>query len=293
MKKFLTMIVLCSVICAMFVLSMSVSATEEQLTTLSDSTHISPEVVSALNVLETDKVLKVFNIPFVYAIQDADTITEIMNSSHFQQTLYAVTSKDGQTKIFDVSSQYVVTQLMDTVIDVSEAHTGTAIKRVDEDIEILSLYYLWGESNHQGIAILYETNLGDFVYYRFGGEYLMPFEEFVLLMDSVYAEMGPSVPPGGSYIDPASIYDLNRFDLNSESFAPLSNAGNVNVNQNDNKSDNNGVVNQGFENNSNLANPSESPKPLNMILWIGIPCVVILMALGLVLGYKKIQNSRP
>ena len=287
MKKFFKMIVLCSVICAMFVLSMSAFATEEQLISVSDSMHISPEVLSALNALETDKILKVFNIPFVYAMQDADTITGIMNSSHLQQTLYAVTSTDGQTKIFDVSSQYVVTQLIDTAIDVSEAHTGTAIKRVDEDIEISSLYYLWGESNYQGVAILYETNLGDFVYYRFSGEYLMPFDEFVLLMDSIYAEMGPSVPPGG-YIDPASIYDLKRFDLNSESFAPHSNASNVDINQNDNKPDNNGVVNQGVTNNSNGGSQSiETQNSTNMFWWIGVPCIIVLLIVGMIFGVKR------
>lgn len=255
-----------------FSMSLNVSAA------VTDSNTISSEVLTALNVSEEDKVLKIFNIPIVFAFQEHDTVTDALNSDYLDQIGYTVTSKDGQTKFYNVLSRDNVVEFSIYPPDVSEVYQETAIKRISEDIQISSMYYLWGETNHQGYAIVYETNLGDFVYYEFIGSYLMPLSEFIALMREIFSHMGPDVPPGG-VIAPDQVYDMSFFDLNSDSFAPLSHTGNTNESP---------VGDSETETLESEELTEEPSKPTGKYLWIIIAsAVAIAAAIGLVIYLVK------
>lgn len=287
MKKILLLLLILLMTSAMV---LNISAAEGK-SKENDSNVVLESTKTELGVFNDEQVQAIYNIPLRYAFTKYNNIDDILSSDLVLDVVYRITSENKSTvhkvKRNDRYEEIDATPLVNVKAISAFQNLGT-IKVLTKDIKVENIYYLTGEAHYEGTAVYYVTDKGDFVYYTHydldNGEYLFPVSDFCKYQKAISASIDPNLDGG---IDISSVWDLSVYDINSDTFAPLSNVGNADIDQNDNKSDNNGVVNQGVANNSNLAIPSESSKPLNTILWIGVPCVVILMAVGMVFGVNR------
>lgn len=180
---------------------------------------IDDSIQSALKVKRGDTVIRVYNVPVVFAFKDYNNIEEILKSNHIRIPVYVVMRDDELISAYTVDENMKVTdqELENSLFTAERATVWNLInhvveKKLSKGTNILDVYYLWGGTNHQGSALYYKTDKGDFVYYTFGGQYLFPASDFFAFMKAVYETMGPDTPPGEPDIE--SVWDLSKYEVN-------------------------------------------------------------------------------
>ena len=97
---------------------------------------------------------------------------------------------------------------------VNAAFTSEVSQYIAPDVIVYNTYYLDNESSHQGTAVYYKTNKGDFIYYNYYeiGEKLFPVEAFC-----AYQRAKPTGDLIGE-TDASESWDLSAYDFRSDSF---------------------------------------------------------------------------
>ncbi len=240
------------------------------------SKYVSKEILNILDTEGSNNVVKIYNIPIVYAFSEYGGIDEIMKSKHVLQTLYAIVSNKNVLSVQSITDDMKSVKMNDEQY-ICDAETLSAflnqkgLDKISSDITVKNVYYLWGESNHQGTALYYETNKGDYVYYKYyltgGKEYLFPAADLFELMKAVYGKMDADTPPGG--INIGGVWDLSPYDINANTFnrnakIPIGNDNAVTASDNTNK----------------------------YLLWGGISLCIVLLAVGLVFGGIYLRKKK-
>ena len=166
---------------------------------------VDDSIKASIGAADGQTVIRIHNIPIVYAFDAYDSIEEILKSDDILATYYAVTDGSEIVSVHrDLNGELY---LMDDSLILNDSKTrdvlisGGVSEMLPRNATVLDVYYLWGESNHQGYALYYKTNVGDFVYYEYHleGETKTFFSanEFFDLMKSYCATLSPDTPPGG------------------------------------------------------------------------------------------------
>lgn len=166
---------------------------------------VDDSIKASIGAADGQTVIRIHNIPIVYAFDAYDSIEEILKSDDVLATYYAVTDGSEIVSVHrDLNGELY---LMDDSLILNDSKTrdvlisGGVSEMLPRNASVLDVYYLWGESNHQGSALYYKTNVGDFVYYEYHltGETKTFFSanEFFDLMKSYCATLSPDTPPGG------------------------------------------------------------------------------------------------
>ena len=167
---------------------------------------INDSIKASIGATDGQTVIRIHNIPIVYAFDAYDSIEEILKSDDILATYYAVTDGSEIISVYrDLNGELY---LMDDSLILNDSKTrdvlisGGVSEMLPRNAIVLDVYYLWGESNHQGSALYYKTNIGDFVYYEYHltGETKTFFSanEFFDLMKSYCATLSPDTPPGNA-----------------------------------------------------------------------------------------------
>ena len=167
---------------------------------------IDDSIKASIGATDGQTVIRIHHLPIVYAFDAYDSIEEILKSDDILATYYAVTDGSEIISVYnDVDGEF---HLMDNSMILNDSRTRDVLMNRDvldmlpQNASVLDVYYLCGESNHQGSALYYKTNIGDFVYYEYhlAGETKTFFSanEFFDLMKSYCATLSPDTPPGNA-----------------------------------------------------------------------------------------------
>ena len=218
-------------LCTLWALSISVYAavveSENDPTnmTISEfrSSYTDPVILELLGVDSSDNVVKMYNISVVDAFHDYRSITDVLSSEYYNQILYVVVTDNKEPTVYFAKprkgEEIPVKAHDDNLVqskDLSAYFDETLIKSISPNITVYNVYYIWSVPDREGISIYYETDLGDFVYYHNGGEYLMPINAFCDYMNILYNRTYGLDEDTGS----ESAFNLSIYNLRSSSFDP-------------------------------------------------------------------------
>lgn len=173
--------------------------------------EIDDSVKSALGVGDNERVVRVLNLPIVYAFSNYtyDTIEAILESDYVSQAVYVVVQGDKIRGIYSFADDGRVVEMTDSSIaldseTLSVLLSDGASEQLPKGAKVLDVYYLWGEAMHQGSALYYITNKGDFVYYDYyltstvmeKEQTVFASAEFSALMKMIYYAMIQDTRPG-------------------------------------------------------------------------------------------------
>ena len=199
-------------------------------TVTEDSLSISQEVRDNLNATEEDFVVRFYIIGLIDQFGTFDTLQEIFRDGEVLQEGYIVEKPDGSRRFVD-SNGYVEFSPSHTIIDgqrveipaitiLDEAWeaftTRTVVEMIAPDVTVDHIYYIYAENMMEGTAVYYETNYGDYVYYRsytVGGECLFPVEVFAQYMHEYYEARRKYL-----YTSLLGVWDVSSFDIHSDTF---------------------------------------------------------------------------
>ncbi len=221
------------------VFMLTIMANEDaELKSSMDSFNIDSSIKEKIGVLENDKVVfKIYSISIHHDFSTANSIKEILAEENILCTTYVVEKEDGGYKFYqNYNGEYLeIFSNRFTIIDGNEVQlpvvsfsdeimtafmTNDIINKISSTIQIKNIYYLDGASTRTGTAIYYETDKGDYVYYRHHsiGEKLFPLSDFCSYQKEIYNEILKYADLDGTFsLD--GIWDLSKYDFNSDSFA--------------------------------------------------------------------------
>ena len=227
MKKALTLVLL-SVIIGITA-HLYVNAEERMASAereLFDAVEIDEDLKSSLAVKSNETVIRVLNTPVVFAFNNYSNLDEVLKGEDIDQVLYAIVGEAGVSSVYLIDEKGVATQTENSMLPndykmILALLQGEALKYLPGGTVVSNIYYFWGQSNHQGSALYYCTNEGEYVYYSgsIGNDnrYLFPANDFFEFMKAVYSNMGPENPPGG--VDIESVWDLSGYNVASDLFS--------------------------------------------------------------------------
>ncbi len=184
-------------------------------------------VLQQLNAKDGDTVLKTYNCGVVTTFGNYPSVEDVLLNGRYLQIIYAVKRKgaaendwsfysyyDGElVRMYDNDSSFtgvipVLKYLKDD--DFVKETTGAKV--------VINKFLFFNPTMHQGTAIYYQTDKGDYVYYNRSntGNYLFTAERFFAIVGEAYSKMGPDVPPGGG--DYLAGVDLSAYDMDSPDF---------------------------------------------------------------------------
>lgn len=173
--------------------------------------QIDDSIKSALGVGDNERVIRVHNVPIVYAFSTYtyDTIEAVLESDYVSQTIYAVVKGDEIRTLYSFADDGRVVEMTDSSIaldseTLSVLLSDGASEQLPKGAKVLDVYYLWGQAMHQGSALYYITNKGDFVYYDYyltstvmeKEQTVFTGAEFSALMKMIYYAMVEDTRPG-------------------------------------------------------------------------------------------------
>ena len=193
-----------------------------------DSSNISEDILAQLPLEEGDRVVRIYNISILSDFYLNDNIDDLLQNFD-PQVIYAVESITGERNAYGFwDGVCVQMRHHDGFYVLLEAYlNNSAIELLDPNIVVEQSYYFMGETNYNGSAIYYKTNLGDYVYYRcmkhgFDGEYLFSADAFFsaikLTLESEREKYKEPVV-GGSGNDELEPY-ISAYEIGSENFNP-------------------------------------------------------------------------
>ena len=193
-----------------------------------DSSNISEDILAQLPLEEGDRVVRIYNISILSDFSLNDNIDDLLQNFD-PQVIYAVESITGERNAYGFWGGVCVQMrhhdgfyvLLETYLN------NSAIELLDPNIVVEQSYYFMGETNYNGSAIYYKTNLGDYVYYRcmkhgFNGEYLFTSDAFfsaIKLTCQMERELYKEPVVGGSGNDELESY-ISAYKIGSDHFDP-------------------------------------------------------------------------
>lgn len=187
-----------------------------------DAVIIDDTIKNSLSINSEDTVVRIHNVPIVFAFSKYNNINELLRSDYIDQTFYAIVNGDTVSSIYTIDDLGETTKIENSFLSedfktISALLNNGVLDYLPEGTVVSNIYYFWGQSNHQGSALYYNTNKGGFVYYSgyMNRQYLFPEKDFFEYMKAVYSIMGTDNPPGS--IDAESIWNLSNYDITSNS----------------------------------------------------------------------------
>ncbi len=170
---------------------------------------------------EVKAVLRCYYLSFSKAFGNSTTMEKVMSSANAPSIHYAVLSTDGTYTVYDENFHRVYPFYSDTPVApaLTEFLENGGIKAISPDIAIHKMYYLIGDRLTEGQGIYYETNLGTYVYYCEGGEYLLPIADFCRLQADITARSALTGNADGNDILPSDVWNMSQYDFRSPLFA--------------------------------------------------------------------------
>lgn len=161
--------------------------------------QIDAAVLDVLELAPTDRVVKIYNLPIVSAFSRYATISDVLDSEYGDFEYYVVLTAEGIVKYYSVNKWLKPVQLVDYGYfderNLDTFFSGSVIKQISKEIKVHNVYYLTGENDHEGFALYYQTNMGDYVFFKdsIGNDvrYLMPAAYFHDYMKAVGRQHGP------------------------------------------------------------------------------------------------------
>lgn len=158
-----------------------------------DSDSIPEEVLALLPLQEGDRVIRIYWDDLTKSFFLYSNIEQVLYSENFVEILYAVLSQDGRHNVYKIKNGECEPLQMCYPQEVLDTYLQSdVIRRVDPDIVVEAQYFLYG--SYGNVAIYYETDLGDYVYWCYpgrsypyappAGEYLMSVQVFCQLQQS-------------------------------------------------------------------------------------------------------------
>lgn len=262
MKQFI-MIILILVMIASIPLKTFAEKKDVAVMGMNDSLKINSEVKHQLGVQDSENVIKIYNLSMSMAFSKVQNIEELLQTEGLiLSEYYAVQKNDGT-----FSYRSIVEDRVDICTD---APVNIAALKVlcDKTIEnkiafdIKGVYYLSGETTYTGSAIYYQTNQGDYVYYRHyllgNGEYLLPIKDFCEFQSAIQSEIDKQPNLDGD-IDISRVYDLSKYEIHSADI---------------------------------VANPKQTNDFQNIIKWVSIFAGIAFLSVFIIVGVHKRMLSK-
>ena len=241
MKKFIAFLLVCA-----FMLSMAITASASDVVKKNDSLNISSDELDKLMIESPNsQVVKKYNTVFRFVFPETSSIDEVLRIEGVGDQRYMIFEGDklvSYQRLQEGKTEKILSDnpAWDIVYErelefVSKMRAGNELlSKISSDIEVSNVYYFY-DTAYLGSCIYYETNLGDYVYYKSyisssvasakKNNYLFPAADFVEMITRV-ANWWKEHPDwdGGSY-DIADYMDVSKYDMDSPSFdvKPLSN----------------------------------------------------------------------
>lgn len=227
MKKFTIFL------CALLVLSVcslnAFAQGENETDPLSEysATSVSKSVMKKLGVSDGDTVLKTYNCGVVFAFGMYPSVEDVLLNGRYLQVIYAVSKKGAAENDWSFYSTYngEMVRMYDSdstflgvIPTLKYLKSDDYIKETTGAKEVINKFLFFNPTMHQGTAIYYQTDKGDYVYYNRSntGNYLFTAERFFDIVGEAFSKMGPDVPPGGgNYM---ATVDLSAYDMDSPDF---------------------------------------------------------------------------
>ena len=192
------------------------------------SQHISDEILAQLPLKEGDLVIPVYISAFAVDFGYYHNIDELIDryaEKYEEAMIYVVLSQDGNRECYTLyEGEYVKRPSDSNSIYYCHLNTfleGEVLKEIDPDIQVEYAYLFNGIADHYGIAIYYQTDLGDYVFYAATtGTYLMSAEAFFAVQKEIhdyYLSFNGIVPVGSAEMDEM---DLSAYQIGSPNFNP-------------------------------------------------------------------------
>lgn len=227
-KAILSVLVLVLIISAL-----SFGASAEEYADIRDSRYIPPDALSQIG--NSGTIVKVYNGSLLGHFAGCQNIEEILADVNVRKYIGYYKKSGDSLRWYEYSAPENYEKLWpgEAVVEskthisgmIQEFQTMEAISAVSPDIVIESVYYFDSSSAHEGSAIYYKTNLGDYVFYRHlwdGTQMLCTAERFFEYkraeIEALLDEYGNGHIMGGS----AGIedWDLSIYDYRSPNFNP-------------------------------------------------------------------------
>ena len=233
MKKII--FVICVVLSVTMILPIFIVYAEKNMKTTDDlnddlvqysALKVDDSIKASIGAKDDQTVIRIHNMPIIYAFGNCDSIEEILKSEYINATCYMVMDgmelvsvyKDfnGKLYLMDMANSRIPYDHETRTILINES----ILEKLPQNAHMLDVYYLWGQTSYQGSALYYKTDLGDFVYYKYysvgGKQYLFPASVFFSFMKAYYATLDSDTAPSGE--DMETVYDLSKYDIDSNEF---------------------------------------------------------------------------
>lgn len=269
--------VISAIILAAFLLMLALPVSADDMPAPEDSLTISDALREELGASDSEIIVRVYSVIIIGRFSDfADVDLALQPDYDLNDWFisYAVFHSDGTvTHYAQLDGVYQPVAIMINEDIMRRFLSGELADVLGEDVEVQKAYYITEESDREGTAIYYRTNIGDYVYFAgwATGECLFPAEVFqqyqAELLEARIAIYGDSMVTGGS----PEIWDLSSFRVDSPTFDP-----------------NAPIVRMGDESSTTVENNENS----DYWIWIGIAVVVVAaVAAGCVILWKKRKTA--
>ncbi len=132
--------------------------------------------------MDEEYVFRAYNLSVNAVFSKYNNIQDALSSSHAQYPKIIWATEDGIVKYYNEQKM----QSMPTPYfkisskTIQEFKTQNPLKKISDDITVKTMYVMYGAIHHEGDAIYYETDKGNYVYYvgHGFGELLMPMKDF-------------------------------------------------------------------------------------------------------------------
>ena len=240
MKKYIAFLLVFA-----FMLSMAITASASDVVKKNDSLNISSDELDKLMIESPNsQVVKKYNTVFRFVFPETSSIDEVLRIEGVGDQRYMIFEGDklvSYQRLRGDKAEKILSDnpAWDIVYErelefVSKMRAGNELlSKISADIEVSNAYYF--QDTDLDSCIYYETNLGDYVYYKScisysaasekKNNYLFPAADFVDLITRVANWWKEHPDWDGGSTDIADYMDVSKYDMDSPSFdvKPLSN----------------------------------------------------------------------
>lgn len=191
-----------------------------------DSLSIPPEELVMLPTEKTGFVVKIYSSIFIYDFAGAETIDKILHDRAFEKFVVGEDQYDEEPIVYnlfddsvcEIKKEYGISwgsyYLFGLAPYYDEILASAAIFK-DKDtkgITVSKIYCLDGTSSHEAAMIYFETDQGDYIFYRRGRRaeyppYLFPIDTFYEMAEAVYIKTSDTESNGMTGLE--SVYSAS------------------------------------------------------------------------------------
>ena len=198
-----------------------------------DSFNLTSEEINKLKIENPDnQVIKKYLTAFCFLFPGSTSVSDMVKSEEIIAEQYIILENNSivsyQTLQSGESTEINGINENKRASDeafVSKINTGkNMLAEVSNNIEVNSIHY-FVDTTYLGSCIYYETNEGDYVYYKGfvsneTRDYLFPASDFIDLITLVYNERLKNPYSSDGSVNIEDYMDVSQYDMNSPTFDP-------------------------------------------------------------------------